>query len=132
MNNQLLLIIQRKIFDHISTFVNDDIIPPPHELLHLKEITQEACQLLKEIEKLNQKPSLGKLEIIIEELVTWKKRELISGSRFVMMFSSLLTKLNDYYCLATRSLCVSAYVMRMIVLFRALLLMIRRYTYILL
>ena len=108
MNNQLLLIIQREIFDYTSTFVNNDIIPPPHELLQLKEITREACQLLKEIEEHSQKPSLGKLEITIEELVAWKKREVISDSRFIMMFSSLLTKLNDCYCLATRFLCVSA------------------------
>ena len=40
MNNQVLLIIQREIFDYVSTFVNNDDIPPPYELLHLKEITQ--------------------------------------------------------------------------------------------
>ena len=102
MNNQLLVMIQREIFDYISTFVNDDIIPPPHDLLQLKEITRDACQLLKEIEEYNQKPSLEKLEIIIEELAAWKKRELILDSRFMTMFSSLLTKLNNYYCLATR------------------------------
>ena len=51
MYNQLLLIIQREIFNYTSTFINDNVIPPPHELLQLKDTTQEACQLLKEMAK---------------------------------------------------------------------------------
>ena len=68
MNNQLLLIIQREIFNHTSTFVHVDVISPPHELIHLRETIQEALQLLKEIEENGQKPYLGKLERIMEEL----------------------------------------------------------------
>ena len=69
MNNQLLLTIQREIFNYMSTFINDDITPPPYELLQLKDVTRRACQLLKKIEESNQTPSPGKLELIIQELI---------------------------------------------------------------
>ena len=52
--------------------------------------------------------SVGKLEVIIFELVSLKKRELISDSRFITLFSSLIERLNDYYYhLVTSSLRVS-------------------------
>ena len=51
MNSQLLLLIQREIFQYTTTFINADDIPPPYELLKLKEITREALQYLNEIEK---------------------------------------------------------------------------------
>ena len=53
MNNQLLLTIQKEIFNYMLTFINDDITPPPYELLQLKDGTRRACQLLKEIEECN-------------------------------------------------------------------------------
>ena len=108
MNNQLLLTIQREIFNYMSTFINDDITPPPYELLQLKDVTRRACQLLKEIEECNQTPSPGKLELIIQDLIALKKRKLIQSPHLTTMFSSLIEKLDDYYYLATCSLRVSA------------------------
>ena len=82
---------------------------PPHELIHLRETIQEALQLLKEIEENGQKPSLGKLERIMEELIILKRKRLISNPRFETMYSSLIERIDEYRHLVTCSLCVSVY-----------------------
>ena len=107
MNNQLLLMIQREIFNYTSTFINDDIIPPPYELLRLGDVARQAYQLLEKIEKGDQKPSPGRLGLIIRELVAFEKGKLVPNPRFIEMLSSLITKLNGYYYLATSSLRIS-------------------------
>ena len=82
MNNQLLLSIPREIFRYTTIFINADHIPPPYELLKLKEITRETLQYLNEIEKNGQKPSLGRLEHIMEELVILRAKRLIPNPHF--------------------------------------------------
>ena len=82
---------------------------PPHELIHLRETIQEALQLLKEIEENGQKPSLGKLERIMEELITLKIKRLIPNPGFETIFSSLIDEIDEYRHLITCSLCISVY-----------------------
>ena len=111
MYDQLLLIIQREIFNYMSTFVNDDIITPPHELLKLKETIQEAFQLLEEIKKKWSKTFPGETRTysIMEKLITLKIKRLISNPRFETMFSSLIDEIDEYRYLITCSLCISVY-----------------------
>ena len=109
MNRQLLLLIQREIFQYTTTFINADDIPPPYELLKLKEITREALQYLNKIEKRDQKPSLGRLEHIMEELVILKAKRLIPDPHFETMFSSLINRVDEYRYLVTCSLYISVY-----------------------